>query len=228
MVVAATDYQHVEMKLLDPHLRHYSQRYWKRRALAPSACNFYIGLDCTLDQLTHHTFFMDSDWKGHFNAVYRRPRHIENPLFYLHIPSYSDPTCAPAGGTAMFALIPLAGGLEDTQHIRQRYFDIICQRIAHHTGCDIRQHIRFMRSYSMSDYQRDFNAFQGTAFGLGHTLLQTAAFRPPNRAAKVDNLYYCGQWTIPGTGTTMSMISGELTATRIIAEHQSNFGRESH
>ena len=215
-VVAAADYHHVEMQLLAPKVRQHSHRYWKRCRLAPSTCNFYIGLDCRLVQAAHHTFFFDAPWHDHFEAVYRHPHHIDNPLFYLHVPSISDATCAPPGGEALFALIPLAAGLEDTQQIRERYFAIISRRISQHTGCDVQSHLRFVQSYSIKDYQRDFYALRGNAFGLGHTLWQTAAFRPLNRSPRVNNLYYCGQYTIPGAGTTMSMISGELAASQII------------
>ncbi len=217
-VVASADYHHVEMQLLAPRMRQHNRRYWQQRRLAPSACNFYIGLDCRLVQGAHHTFFFDAPWQEHLEAVYRRPRHIDNPLFYLHVPSISDTTCAPPGGEALFALIPLAAGLEDNQQIRERYLAILSQRIAQHTGCDIQAHLRFVESYSTNDYQRDFNALRGNAFGLGHTFWQTAAFRPPNRSPRVKNLYYCGQYTVPGTGTTMSMISGELTASRVMME----------
>ena len=217
-VVASADYHHVEQELVAPAARRFSPRYWRRRSLAPSACNFYIGLNGSIEGLEHHTFFFDTDWNAHFNAVYRRPAHIKDPLFYLHAPSCTDRSCAPPGASALFVLIPLAPGLEDTERQRRSYFDTVCRRIEAHTGYDIRAHLRFVQSYSINDYRKDFNAYRGTAFGLGHTLFQTAAFRPPNRSRRVPNLYYCGQWTTPGTGTTMSMISGELAAARLIAD----------
>jgi phytoene desaturase len=72
---------------------------------------------------------------------------------------------------------------------------------------------------SITEFKEDYNAHEGTAFGLGQTLFQTAYFRPMNRSKKVPNLYYTGHYTVPGTGTTMSMISGKLAAMRITREY---------
>jgi phytoene desaturase len=72
---------------------------------------------------------------------------------------------------------------------------------------------------SIREFSSDYNAYEGTAFGLGQTLFQTAYFRPMNKSKKLSNLYYAGHYTVPGTGTTMSMISGKLAAMRISTEH---------
>ncbi len=215
-VIANADYHFVEQTLLAPRYRSYSGRYWGRRRLSPSVVNFYLGLDTVIPDLQHHTFFFDSDWDGHFASVYRHKRHIRDPLFYIHAPGCTDPGAAPVGGSALFVLIPIAAGIQDSLDIRGGYFDAVCRRIQGHTGCDIRKHIVVERSYSISDFERDYNAYRGNAFGLGHTLLQTASFRPRNYSTRVDGLYYCGHFTTPGTGTTMSMLSGELAVQRLL------------
>ena len=211
------DYHHIE-ELLPAELRSYSAAYWQRRALSPSALNFYLGLDTIIDELAHHTFFFDGDWDAHFDAVYKSGAPISNPLFYVHSPSVTDAATAPPGQSALFILVPIAPNSVDDEHMRERYFEACCTRIAQKIGRDIRPHIRIQRSMATADFAQCYNAFQGNAFGLGHTLLQTGAFRPRNKSRTVDNLYYCGQYTIPGTGTTMSMISGEVVARRIVRE----------
>ncbi len=71
------------------------------------------------------------------------------------------------------------------------------------------------RSYAHRDYQRDYNAFRGTALGLTHTMRQTAAFRPSHRSKKVSNLFYTGQYTHPGIGVPMAVISSQIVADEI-------------
>ena len=218
-VVVNADYQFAEQHLLPARHRSYSHRYWQRRRLSPGTMNFFIGLDAEVADLDHHTFFFDADWDAHFDAVYRTRRHIANPLFYVHAPTVTDATTAPSGCSALFVLIPLAAGITDTPEIRERYFNMICARINARTGFNLREHIVVRESRSIKDFEHDFHAFRGNAFGLGHTLWQTASMRPRNRSKKVPNLYYCGHYTTPGTGTTMSMISGQLAAKRLIADN---------
>ncbi len=214
-VVANADYPYVEQSLLAEQYRSISPRRWERAVLAPAVVNYYLGFDRKLDEFTHHTFFFDSDWNEHFDAVYDNPRWIEKPLFYLHVPSRTDPSCAPVGKEAVFLLIPSAPGLEDTPERRASYLEHALERMEARTGRPLRQHLVYQSSMSLNDFTRDYHAYKGNAFGLGQTLLQTAWFRPANRSRKVQNLYFAGQYTVPGTGTTMSMISGEVTAERI-------------
>lgn len=215
IVVANADYPWVEQNLLPEQYRSIPMRRWESAVLAPAVMNFYLGFDRPLDEFTHHTFFFDSDWEEHFDAVYTNPRWIDTPLFYLHVPSRTDPGCAPAGKEAMFLLVPIAPGLEDTPERRQYYLDHALQRMEERTGKALRKHLIYQRSMSLDDFTRDYNAYKGNAFGLGQTLFQTAWFRPANRSKKVSNLYFAGQYTVPGTGTTMSMISGEVVAQRV-------------
>ena len=218
VVVANADYPWMELELLPKTHQSISERRWDAAQLAPSVLNFYLGFDRKLDEFSHHTFFFDSDWEEHFDAVYESPRWIDDPLFYLHVPSRTDSSCAPDGGEAVFLLIPIAPGLEDTPERRAYYLNRAFERIRDRTGRDLRENLVFSRDMSLDDFERDYHAYKGNAFGLGQTLFQTAWFRTANRSKKIQNLYYAGQYTVPGTGTTMSMISGEVAALRVHKE----------
>ncbi len=220
IVVANADYPFVEMNLLPEQYRSVPERKWERAQLAPGVLNFYLGFDRPLDEFSHHTFFFDTDWDDHFSAVYEDPRWIDEPLFYLHVPSRTDPSCAPPGGEAVFLLIPVAPGLEDDRERRKYYFNHAMDRMGRITGRPLRKHLVYKAEMSLDDFSRDYRAYKGNAFGLGQTLFQTAWFRTANRSKKVGNLYYAGQYTVPGTGTTMSMISGEVASMRIKKEQK--------
>ncbi len=219
VVVANADYHHVEQELLPESHRSFSAASWERRSLAPGVLNYYIGLNRKLENFAHHVFFFDSDWDRHFRAVYEKPGWLEKPLFYAHVPSITDPSCAPEGKEALFVLVPVAPGLDDTPEIRERYREDVLDRIEALTGESIKDHIEFVESYSLNDFERDYNAYKGNAFGLGQTLFQTAYFRTANHSKKVENLYFAGHYTVPGTGTTMSTISGKVASMRVQEEH---------
>ncbi|MFZ1748922.1 MAG: phytoene desaturase family protein, partial [Saprospiraceae bacterium] len=206
-VVASADYHHVDQKLLSPEYRNYTEAYWQSRTMAPSSLLFYLGLDIKLEGIQHHNLFFDKDFAQHAHEIYTEPCWPSDPLFYICCPSKTDQTIAPEGKENVFILMPLAPGIEDNESLRNKYFDIICDRILALTGVDYRGHILYKRSYCVNDFVADYHAYKGNAYGLANTLRQTAFLKPKLRNKKVSNLYYTGQMTTPGPGVPPSIIS---------------------
>ncbi|HYG04670.1 MAG TPA: phytoene desaturase family protein [Chryseosolibacter sp.] len=215
-IIAGADYYHVEQELLPAKFRQYSDSYWRKRVMAPSSLIFYVGINRRLNRLEHHNLFFDEDFGRHAHEIYDDPRWPTLPQFYVSCPSKTDPTVAPDGCENLFILIPVAPGLHDDEAIRERYFDMIINRIETITGENIRPHIAFKRSYAHNDFISDYNAYKGNAYGLANTLRQTANFKPSIVNKKVGNLFYTGQLTVPGPGVPPSLISGEIVAKHVI------------
>jgi phytoene desaturase len=211
-VVAACDYAHTEQNLLEPEYRNYSSKYWDTRVLAPSALIFYVGLNTRVKDVEHHTLFFDEDFGVHAEEIYTDPKWPQKPLFYLCCPSVTDPTVAPEGKENLFVLIPVASGLEDSEAMREEYFNKVITRMESYYGQDIRNHIEYTRSYCVNDFKEDYNALRGNAYGLANTLTQTAVLKPRIRNKKISNLFYSGQLTVPGPGVPPSLISAQIAA----------------
>jgi phytoene desaturase len=218
LVVASADYAHVDQHLLAPAYRKYSPSYWAKRKMAPSSFLYYIGLDAPIPGIEHHSLFFDAPFDVHADAIYTDPRWPEKPLFYLSAASKTDPNAAPDGGEALVILIPTAPGLEDTDEVLERYYQLVAERIKDHVGFDIREHEVIKRTYAYRDFVKDYHAHQGNAYGLANTLDQTAIFKPSLKG-KLSNLYYAGQLTVPGPGVPPCIISGEVVALEIQKEH---------
>jgi phytoene desaturase len=216
VVVGSADYHFIEQTLLPGSHRSYSEKYWNTRKMAPSALMFFIGFDTRVDNLLHHNLFFDEDYRSHAEDIYDRPAWPENPAIYVSCTSKTDPVVAPEGMENITVLIPVAPGLEDTDQIRDRYFDYVMQKLENRTGQELRSHVVFRRSYAQSDFIRDYNAFRGNAYGLANTLRQTAILKPKMRSKKVGNLFYTGQLTVPGPGVPPALISGSVVAGEII------------
>ena len=77
-----------------------------------------------------------------------------------------------------FISIPVASGLDDTENVREKYFNNVLDRIENMLGENIRDHIVFRRSYAHNDFTADYNAFKGNAYGLANALSQTANLKP--------------------------------------------------
>ena len=213
VVIGAADYHFIETKLLESQYRSYTPAYWEKRVMAPGCLIFYVGTSCKIPGLLHHSLFFDVPFEKHAHEIYTNPSWPKEPLFYLSATSITDASQAPADGENLFFLMPIAAGLDgDDDHIRNHYFDILCNRLKERTGVDIRNHLVYKRAYCNSDFITDYNAFKGNAYGLANTLMQTANLKQACKSKKVKNLYYTGQLTVPGPGVPPSLISGEVVA----------------
>ena len=217
-VVAAADYHFVDQHLVPEQYRSYTPAYWDKRVMAPSSLLFYLGLNRKLKGLEHHNLFFDEDLDAHAQEIYDDPKWPTKPLFYACVPSKTDPATAPEGSENVFLLMPVAPGLqdEDTDAIREHYFDIMIKRLEAFTGeTHIREAIVYKRSYAHQDFIADYHAFKGNAYGLANTLTQTAILKPSLRSKKIKNLFFSGQLTVPGPGVPPSLISGNVAAKQV-------------
>ena len=211
LVLSGADYHHTE-RLLEKKYRQYSENYWENKTFAPSSLLFYVGFDKKLKNVDHHTLFFDVDFDKHAEAIYDSPKWPEKPLFYASFPSITDNSCSPVGKEAGIFLIPLAPDLDDSEQLREEYFEKIINRLETVTDQNVKNNIIFKESFGVNDFKRDYNSFKGNAYGMANTLLQTAFLRPKLKSKKVENLYFTGQLTVPGPGVPPSLISGKLTS----------------
>lgn len=226
-VVANADYPHVELSLLAPSTRSYSERYWRSRTLAPSAFMLYLGFNRRLPGLLHHTLSFEYDWEEHFNSIFARPSWPSRPSYYLSCPSKTDPAVAPPGGETVVMLVPVAAGLDDNDEVREQYTGQMLDYLEHLLGEELRSSLTVCTPFSQRDFTAVFNAYRGTALGLSHTLRQTAIFRPRHRSRRVANLFYAGQYTHPGIGMPMVLIAATLVS-QMINEERDHNGRHRH
>ena len=218
IVIAGADYHHIDQEVIESPYRNYSASYWDKRTMAPSSLLFYLGIDKKLTGLQHHNLFFDEDFGQHAIEIYDQPQWPSKPLFYVSCPSVTDHLVAPEGKENVFILIPVAPGIEDTPAIREKYFDMVMQRLETLTNQSIKQHIIFKRSYAHQNFMEDYNSFKGNAYGLANTLMQTALLKPSLKSKKLNNLFFTGQLTVPGPGVPPSLISGEVVAKEVIKQ----------
>ena len=211
IVLSGADYHHTET-LLPKNFRAYSEAYWDKKTFAPSSLLFYVGLNKKVKNVSHHTLFFDVDFDIHAETIYDTAQWPKEPLFYANFPSISDPDMAPKGKEACFLLIPIAPGLEDTETLRNRYFDIVMERLEKLTDQSLKDDILFRESFCVNDFISVYNSYKGNAYGMANTLLQTAFMRPKLKSKKVKNLFFTGQLTVPGPGVPPALISGKLVA----------------
>ncbi|MFC2165804.1 phytoene desaturase family protein [Acidobacteriota bacterium] len=219
IVVSNADYHHTELDLLEQDERSYRESYWRKRTVAPSAFIIYLGLNKKLDQLLHHNLYFHDNWQEHFQTIFGQPQWPSRFSYYVCCPSRTDSSVAPEGHENLFFLVPVGPGLNDDDETRERFYGIVMDHFEGLIGDQIQSHLVVKRIFSHRDFIGAYNAWKGSAFGLAHTLLQSAVFRMARASKKVQNLYFTGQYTHPGVGIPMTLISAEVLADRIKKDH---------
>ena len=213
-IIASSDYHHTEENLIEKEYKNYSEDYWKKKTFAPSCLIYYLGFNEKIPNLKHHTLFFENDLELHTSEIYEDKKWPTKPLFYACCPSKTDKNVAPENCENVFLLMPIATGIEDNEETREKYFLEMIKRLEKHTkSSNLLSKIDYKKSYCISDFKKDYNAYEGNAYGLANTLNQTAVLKPSLRNKKVKNLFYTGQLTVPGPGVPPSIISGKIAAT---------------
>lgn len=213
-VVANADYHFVDTELTPPEHRLFNEQNWAKKTLSPSAVLATVGVKKRVN-LEHHTLFFDTDWDENFADVFEHHRINGRPLFYVGTPSKSDESVAPKDCENIFILIPVSSKADIGQAKAESLVQGAIERIEQKTGDNFQADIAIKNVYPPSYFKETFNAFQGNAFGLSHTVKQSGPLRPPIRSPKLANLYFAGQYTNPGTGVPLVILSGKVVATAL-------------
>ncbi len=114
----------------------------------------------------------------------------------------------------------LEPGEQDWRAIRAEARQAVFKRLVGLGIDDFEAHIKFETNYTPLSWRKRYNLTKGATHGLGHTLTQLGYMRPHNRHRQYKNLYFVGASTHPGTGVPTALVSGRLTADRLMDEFE--------
>jgi phytoene desaturase len=183
---------------------------------SPSCVLMLVGARTSYSQVAHHNLHFGAAWRATFDEVIRRGELMSDPSLLVSVPSTTDPSLAPRGGSSMYVLAP-APNLEtssiDWLSTGPRYRDELLARMEHLGYTGLSDAADVVDVITPADWARQGHV-AGTPFSLAHTFGQTGPFRPGNLVA--DNVVLAGAGTRPGVGVPMVLVSGRLAAERIL------------
>jgi phytoene desaturase len=226
VVISNADWANTNLKLLPKSARLVnSDARVKLARQSMSLLVIYFGFradgpgDRPLD-LRHHNIILGPRYEALLTEIFGQK--VLSPDFsqYLHVPTLTDPSLAPAGHHAAYTLVPVphnASGLDWSREGPQLAARVMAFLEERGYIPNLGQRLTHLEFITPDYFEGTLEAYLGNAFGPEPVLVQSAFFRPHNRHEDVRGLYMVGAGAQPGAGTPSVMMSAKMTA-RLIAE----------
>lgn len=190
-------------------------RVARRGTYAPSCVLWVAGVRGLAPAgAARHNLHFGAAWEESFKALVKRGARMKDPSIMVGVASVDDPTLAPEGCSAIYALepVPNLGGRIDWARHGDRIGQELKQRVAD-LGYPT-DDVVVERWYDPLDWEA-LGLERGTPFSLAHTFRQSGPFRPRNVDRRIPGLVFTGAATTPGVGVPMVLVSGKLAAQRV-------------
>jgi phytoene desaturase len=226
VVVSNADIHHTYDRLYAGHpVANRRARRLERCDWSMSLFVLYFGTKRAYRDVAHHTVVFGPRYKELLSEIFEGPNLPDDFSLYLHAPTVTDPSLAPPGCSSFYVLSPvphLGKANLDWNAMASGYADRILAALERHLP-DLRQNIVTQRWFTPKDFRTELGAFQGSAFSVAPTLLQSAWFRPHNGDQGIPGLYLVGAGTHPGAGVPGVVSSAKATVSLVLRD----FGRSA-
>jgi phytoene desaturase len=209
VVVANADPTTVYRTMIPPHERPLATRRPVRQSMGLFVG--YFGAAAQYPDIAHHTILLGPRYRGLLDDIFRRRVLAADHSLYVHAPTRSDPSMAPAGHDAFYVLSPVPNlrGRTDWAHEGGAYFDRLLETMEQRLLPGLRSKLVTSRIMTPADFASTLRSADGAAFGPEPTLTQSAYFRYHNRSS-IEGLFFVGAGTHPGAGVPGVLSSAKL------------------
>jgi len=206
----AHTYKHL---LRDAPRRRWTDRKLDRTRYSMGLFVWYFGTDKRYAEVPHHAIVMGPRYRGLLDDIFETKTLAGDMSIYLHRPTATDPSLAPPGCDAFYALAPVPhlGGDTDWATHAETYRQALESRLSETMLPDLARHVVTSRIMTPADFQSRYASTLGAGFGMEPVLTQSAWFRPHNASEDIRNLFLVGAGTHPGAG-----VPGVLSTARVL------------
>jgi len=213
-VVSNADVANTYRLMVDPAARtKNTNRRLEKMRYSMSLFVIYFGTRKQYPDVKHHTIILGERYQGLLEDIFVNKTLPEDFSMYLHRPTATDPSMAPAGNDCFYVLIPVPNQLSgvDWRTMAQPFRDRVMKFLHEHQLPGLLDHLATERWLTPLDFETTLRSYQGAAFSFEPLFTQSAWFRPHNVSEDIDNPYFAGAGTHPGAG-----IPGVLSSAKIV------------
>jgi phytoene desaturase len=178
---------------------------------------WYFGTRGTRDlwpDVGHHTILNGPRYKGLVRDIFIKGKLSDDMSLYVHRPSVTDPTVAPAGDDTFYALSPVPHlGFDnpvDWQAEGERYREKVQTVLEQSLLPGLSSRLSASLVFTPDDFRDRYLSPHGAGFSIEPRILQSAWFRPHNVSEELPGLYLAGAGTHPGAGLPGVISSAEV------------------
>jgi len=173
----------------------------------------YFGTEKQFPEVAHHTIWLGSRHKELLKDIFERKVATDDFSLYLHRPTATDSSFAPAGCDSFYVLCPVPNLQSGTDWEKEgpRLRDRIVKSLDSTLLPGLEQCIVSDFFMTPADFQTDYKSLWGAGFSIAPLFSQSAYFRFRNQDPKVDNLFFVGAGTHPGAGLPGVVSSAKVT-----------------
>lgn len=195
------------------HRHRWTDRRLERSRYSAGLFVWYFGTKKRYEEVPHHSILLGPRYQGLLQDIFQHKRLAEDFSLYLHRPTATDPSLAPAGCDTFYALAPVPhlGSGTDWASQAEPYRAAIARYLSDSVLPDLEAQVVTSRVATPRDFRDRLNSYMGAGFSLEPALSQSAWFRPHNRSEELDRLYLVGAGTHPGAG-----VPGVISSARVL------------
>ncbi len=172
----------------------------------------YFGTTKTYPEVAHHTIWMGERYKELLHDIFNTKKLSQDFSLYLHRPTATDVSFAPAGCDSFYVLCPVPNlkanidwSIEGVK-LKDRIVQALDKTIL--PGLQV----CIVEDFFMSpdDFKSNYLSSHGAGFSIAPLFRQSAWFRFHNKSENIKNLYLVGAGTHPGAGLPGVLCSAKV------------------
>ena len=220
IVVSNADAGHTYTRLL----RNRPRKRWtdaklKRTRWSMGLFVWYFGTKGTREMwrdVGHHTIVVGPRYQAHIKDIFIKGHLADDMSLYVHRPSVTDPSVAPAGDDTFYVLSPVPhlghdNGVDwavEEEPYRQKMLKMLEERLLPGLSARVSESLVFTPETFRDRYLSPL----GAGFSIEPRILQSAWFRPHNVSEELPGLFLAGAGTHPGAGVPGVIGTAEVLA----------------
>ena len=173
----------------------------------------FFGSTRQYPDVAHHTIWLGPRYKELLEDIFQKKTLADDFSLYIHRPTATDPSFAPAGMDSFYVLAPVPNLTANIDWGTEapKLMVRILTALEKNLLPGIRQHVTDPFWMTPDDFSHDYLSEAGAGFSGSPVLSQSAWFRFHNRAEGIRNLYLTGAGTHPGAG-----LPGVLSSAKVV------------